>query len=127
MTMQEFLEFQEKRHLVESESIVQYIYSKNAKLDMAPYTLAMEERISLILNGIKDDKWANPLAAQCCKTVIELIERAAMLDCRRRTEKPGTQAQQSKSTGKASTQRQTSESASTSVFKRPTSRQCFNC
>ncbi|CAN8020179.1 unnamed protein product [Ixodes persulcatus] len=36
MTMQEFLKFQEKRQLIENESIVQYIYSKNAKLDMAP-------------------------------------------------------------------------------------------
>ncbi|CAN8014817.1 unnamed protein product [Ixodes persulcatus] len=71
MTMQEFLEFQEKRQLVESYSIVQYIYSKNAKLDMATYTLAMEKRIYLILNGIKDDKWANPFAALCCKTVID--------------------------------------------------------
>lgn len=49
---------------------------------MAPYTLTVEERILLILTGIKDDKWANPLAAQCCKLVIELIDFAVILDFR---------------------------------------------
>ncbi|KAK8768144.1 hypothetical protein V5799_005075 [Amblyomma americanum] len=60
------------------------MYSKNAVLDKAPYPLATEERISLILSGIDDDTWANPLAAQCCTTVTELIDRAAQLDSRRR-------------------------------------------
>lgn len=89
---------------------------------MAPYTFAIEECKSLILNGIKDDKRANPLAAQCCRTVIELVEGTAMLEDRLKN-----QAQQSRSSGKADTARQTSESASSSLFKRPPSRQCFNC
>ncbi|KAH8036350.1 hypothetical protein HPB51_025691 [Rhipicephalus microplus] len=36
-------------------------------------------------HGIEDDTWANPLAAQLCGTVTELIDRAALLDARRRT------------------------------------------
>ncbi|KAH7961197.1 hypothetical protein HPB52_005394 [Rhipicephalus sanguineus] len=35
-------------------------------------------------DGINDDTWANPLAAQLCGTVTELIDRAALLDGRRR-------------------------------------------
>ncbi|KAH8036246.1 hypothetical protein HPB51_021490 [Rhipicephalus microplus] len=85
LTMQEFLELQTKRRLQSHETIVEYMYSKNAILNKAPYRLAEEERISLILSGIQDDTWANPLAAQLCGTVTELIERAALLDARRRT------------------------------------------
>ncbi|KAH7940367.1 hypothetical protein HPB52_023554 [Rhipicephalus sanguineus] len=82
--MQEFLELQTKRRLQSHETIVEYMYSKNAILNKAPYRLAEEERISLILSGIEDDTWANPLAAQLCGTVTELIDRAALLDARRR-------------------------------------------
>ncbi|KAH8033763.1 hypothetical protein HPB51_015795 [Rhipicephalus microplus] len=83
--MQEFLELQTKRRLQSHETIVEYMYSKNAILNKAPYRLAEEERISLILSGIEDDTWAHPLAAQLCGTVTELIDRAALLDARRRT------------------------------------------
>ncbi|KAH7931808.1 hypothetical protein HPB51_029690 [Rhipicephalus microplus] len=83
--MQEFLELQTKRRLQSHETLVEYMYSNNAILNKAPYHLAEEERISLILSGIEDDTWANPLAAQLCGTVTELIERAALLDARRRT------------------------------------------
>ncbi|KAH8008948.1 hypothetical protein HPB51_007613 [Rhipicephalus microplus] len=85
LTMQEFLELQTKRRLQSHETIVEYMYSKNAIPNKAPYRLAEEERISLILSGIEDDTWANPLAAQLCGTVTELIDRAALLDARRRT------------------------------------------
>ncbi|KAH8039955.1 hypothetical protein HPB51_009211 [Rhipicephalus microplus] len=85
LTMQEFLELQTKRRLQSHETIVEYMYSKNAILNKAPYRLAEEERISLILSGIEDDTWANPLAAQLCGTVTELIDRPALLDARRRT------------------------------------------
>ncbi|KAH8009148.1 hypothetical protein HPB51_010938 [Rhipicephalus microplus] len=85
LTMQEFLELQTKRCLQSHETIVEYMHSKNAILNKAPYRLAEEERISLILSGIEDDTWANPLAAQLCGTVTELIDRAALLDARRRT------------------------------------------
>ncbi|KAL1417166.1 hypothetical protein MTO96_000649 [Rhipicephalus appendiculatus] len=82
--MQEFLELQTKRRLQSHETIVEYMYSKNAILKKAPYRLAEEERISLILSGIEDDTWDNPLAAQLCGTVTELIDRSALLDVRRR-------------------------------------------
>ncbi|KAH6924510.1 hypothetical protein HPB50_018976 [Hyalomma asiaticum] len=83
LTMQEFIELQSKRRLQNNETIVKYMYSKNAVLDKAPYRLAEEERISLILSGIDDNTWANPLAAQLCVSVTELIDRAALLDARR--------------------------------------------
>lgn len=53
-------------------------------LEKAPHKLAAEERISLILNGIENDKWATPLASQNCNSVLELIDRAANLDSRRK-------------------------------------------
>ncbi|KAK8779210.1 hypothetical protein V5799_019450 [Amblyomma americanum] len=84
LTMQEFLDLQAARALRSSETLVEYMYSKNAILDKSPYPLANEERISLILSGINEDTWANPLAAQPCSSVIELIDRAALLDTRRR-------------------------------------------
>ncbi|KAH6924607.1 hypothetical protein HPB50_020140 [Hyalomma asiaticum] len=83
LTMQEFIELQSKRRLQNNETIVNYMYSKNAVLDKAPYRLVEEERISLILSGIDDNTWANPLAAQLCVSVTELIDRAALLDARR--------------------------------------------
>ncbi|KAH6924513.1 hypothetical protein HPB50_018979 [Hyalomma asiaticum] len=64
--MQEFIELQSKRRLQNNETIVNYMYSKNAVLDKAPYRLVEEERISLILSGIDDNTWANTLAAQLC-------------------------------------------------------------
>ncbi|KAH7940356.1 hypothetical protein HPB52_023543 [Rhipicephalus sanguineus] len=84
LTMQEFLDLHTKRRLQSHETIVEYMYSKNAILNKAPYLLAEEERICLILSGIEDDTWANPLPAQLCGTVTELIDRAALLDARRR-------------------------------------------
>ncbi|KAH7935138.1 hypothetical protein HPB52_004487 [Rhipicephalus sanguineus] len=59
LTMQEFLELQTKRRFRATR----------------PY-------------GIEDDTWANPLAAQLCGTVTELIDRAALLDARRRMTVP---------------------------------------
>ncbi|KAH8035399.1 hypothetical protein HPB51_005123 [Rhipicephalus microplus] len=81
--MQEFLEQQTKRRLQIHETVVEYMYSKNVVPNKTPYYLAEEERISLIFTGIEDDTWANPLAAQLCDTVTELIDRAALLDARR--------------------------------------------
>ncbi|XP_049524657.1 uncharacterized protein LOC125946198 [Dermacentor silvarum] len=43
----------------------------------------MPLRISPILSGINDNTWANPLPAQLCGSVTELIDRAALLDARR--------------------------------------------
>lgn len=60
-TMQEFFDFESQCLPQSSESIVEYIYSKNAQLNQAPYMLATEERISPILSGIHDNTWADPL------------------------------------------------------------------
>ncbi|KAH7984045.1 hypothetical protein HPB52_016514 [Rhipicephalus sanguineus] len=84
MNLQEFLDYQNERKLLPTETIVQYMYAKNAMLEKAPHKLAAEERISLILNGIENDKWATPLASQNCNSVLELIDRAANLDSRRK-------------------------------------------
>ncbi|KAH8033776.1 hypothetical protein HPB51_016231 [Rhipicephalus microplus] len=80
--MQKFLELQTKRRLQMHEIIVEYMYSKNAIPNKVPYRLAEQERICLIRSGIKDDTWANPLAAQPCGTATELIDRVALLDAR---------------------------------------------
>ncbi|KAH7969776.1 hypothetical protein HPB52_021870 [Rhipicephalus sanguineus] len=61
MNLQEFLVYQNERKLLPTETIVQYMYAKNAMLEKAPHKLAAEERISLILNGIENDN----LAAAC--------------------------------------------------------------
>ncbi|KAH8028530.1 hypothetical protein HPB51_017656 [Rhipicephalus microplus] len=120
------------------------MYSKNAILSKAPYRLAEEERISLILSGIEDDKWANPLAAQLCGTVTELIDRAALLDARRRTtvcaENDKKPSSSTASRGQGSNQRVPASSSanlpkanprsdfSGAPHPRPISaRSCFNC
>ncbi|KAL1422821.1 hypothetical protein MTO96_021681 [Rhipicephalus appendiculatus] len=82
--MQKFLKIQTRRRLQSHETIVEYMYSRNAILDKAPYRPAEDERISLILSRIEDDTWANPLAAQLCSSVMALIDKAALLDARRR-------------------------------------------
>ncbi|KAH9367615.1 hypothetical protein HPB48_009986 [Haemaphysalis longicornis] len=90
MSMQDFLDLQSKRRLRPSETIVEYMYSKNALLDKAPYPLATEERDSLILSGIGDNTWVNPLAAKPGSSVVDLIDHAALLDTRRRPSPPPT-------------------------------------
>ncbi|KAH8035052.1 hypothetical protein HPB51_004293 [Rhipicephalus microplus] len=144
LTMQEFLELQTKRRLQSHETIVEYMYSKNAILNKAPYRLAEEERISLILSGMEDDTWANPLAAQLCGTVTELIDRAALLDARRRTtmcaENDKKPSSSTASRGQGSDQRMPASSSanlpkanprtdfSGAPHPRPISaRSCFNC
>lgn len=66
------------------------MYLKNALPNKSPYLLATEERVTLILSGMEDNTWANPLAAQPCSSVVELIDRAALLDTRRRPRPPST-------------------------------------
>lgn len=73
-------------NLREYENITNYVYSMNAVLEKAPYYLETKERISFILAIITDDKWANPLATQCWKSVIDIIDRASMLHCRQSTD-----------------------------------------
>lgn len=47
--------------------------------------MGIKEPPSLMLAGIKDDKWANPPTTQCRNSILELIDRATMRDCRRST------------------------------------------
>ncbi|KAH8028515.1 hypothetical protein HPB51_017641 [Rhipicephalus microplus] len=51
---------------------------ETAKVRMVPFTVSFS-------CGIEDNTWANPLAVQLCSTVIELIDRVALLDARRPT------------------------------------------
>lgn len=133
MGLQQFLEYQQRRQLRHNESIVQYIYAKNAMLERAPCELGASERISLILHGITEDKWANPLAAQGCKSVLELIDCATTLDHRRPREKtqPRKQGMHEHAT---STQQTTgaptvtpTKAPSPKPFKRTRQSNCFNC
>ncbi|KAH8026926.1 hypothetical protein HPB51_000222 [Rhipicephalus microplus] len=125
LTMQEFLELQTKRRLQSHETIVEYMYSKNAILNKAPYRLAEEE-------------------PQLCGTVTELIDRAALLDARRRTtvcaENDKKPPSSTASRGQGSNQRVPASSSanlpkanprsdfSGAPHPRPISaRSCFNC
>ncbi|KAH6947858.1 hypothetical protein HPB50_021843 [Hyalomma asiaticum] len=49
--------FRAKRTLRREKSITEYIYTKNVILEKASYYTGTQERMSLILAGIKDDKW----------------------------------------------------------------------
>ncbi|GFS34536.1 uncharacterized protein NPIL_466681, partial [Nephila pilipes] len=80
ITMQEFLAHQSERKLKHNESLVDYIYSKDALLEKAPFTIPQPDRISMIICDITDEKWQIALATQNSNTVEELIDRATALD-----------------------------------------------
>ncbi|GFS53856.1 uncharacterized protein NPIL_442191 [Nephila pilipes] len=80
ITMQEFLAHQSERKLKHNESLVDYIYSKDALLEKAPFTIPQPDRISMIIGDITDEKWHIALATQNSNTVEELIDRATALD-----------------------------------------------
>ncbi|GFT37453.1 uncharacterized protein NPIL_251931 [Nephila pilipes] len=80
ITMQEFLAHQSERKLKHHESLVDYIYSKDALLEKAPFTIPQPDRISVIIGDITDEKWQIALATQNSNTVEELIDRATALD-----------------------------------------------
>ncbi|GFU12047.1 uncharacterized protein NPIL_180321 [Nephila pilipes] len=80
ITMQEFLAHQSERKLKHNESLVDYIYSKDALLEKAPFTIPQPDRISMIIGDITDEKWQIALATQNSNTVEELIDRATALD-----------------------------------------------
>ncbi|KAH8009204.1 hypothetical protein HPB51_012702 [Rhipicephalus microplus] len=102
-----------------------------------------EQWKEVLILGIEDDKWANPLAAQLCGTVTELIDRAALLDAKRRTTLCAENKKPSSSTasrGQGSNQRVPASSSanlpkanprndlSGAPHPRPISaRSCFNC
>ncbi|KAG0430141.1 hypothetical protein HPB47_022957 [Ixodes persulcatus] len=115
-------------HASALETTAQYIYAKNATLERAPCELGASERILLILHEIAGDKWANPLAAQGCKSVFELIDCATTLHRRRPREK----AQAHKGMHKPATSTQQTTSALTNApslksFKHTSQRNCLNC
>ncbi|KAF8778276.1 Transposon Tf2-6 polyprotein like [Argiope bruennichi] len=80
ITMQEFLAHQSERKLRHNESLVDYIYSKDALLEKAPFTIPQPDRISMIIGDITEEKWQIALATQNTNTVEELIDRATALD-----------------------------------------------
>ncbi|GFT95488.1 putative gypsy-29-i dr [Nephila pilipes] len=80
ITMQEFLAHQSERILKHNESLVDYIYSKDALLEKAPFTIPQPDRISMIIGDIAEEKWQIALATQNSNTVEELIDRATALD-----------------------------------------------
>ncbi|GFS71724.1 uncharacterized protein NPIL_550271 [Nephila pilipes] len=80
ITMQEFLAHQSERKLKHNESLVDYIYSKDALLEKAPFNIPQPDRISMIIGDITDEKWQIALATQNSNTVEELIDRATALD-----------------------------------------------
>ncbi|GFT99134.1 RT_RNaseH_2 domain-containing protein, partial [Nephila pilipes] len=56
ITLQEFLAHQSERKLKYNESLVDYIYSKDALLKKAPFTIPQPDRISMIICDITNEK-----------------------------------------------------------------------
>ncbi|GFT98843.1 uncharacterized protein NPIL_213531 [Nephila pilipes] len=71
--MQEFLAHQSERKLKHNESLVDYIYSKDALLEKAPFTIPQPDRISMIIGDITEEKWQIALATQNSNTVEEFV------------------------------------------------------
>ncbi|XP_040356843.1 uncharacterized protein LOC121046550 [Ixodes scapularis] len=90
LSMKDFIELQAKRTLRRNETLVQYIFEKDALLEKSPHPLTPEERISMIIGDIKDTKWSIPLASHLYSSVTELVDRAATLDSLRQLEKEGS-------------------------------------
>ncbi|GFR10140.1 uncharacterized protein TNCT_66151 [Trichonephila clavata] len=78
--MQEFLSHQSERKLRHSETLVDYIYAKDALLEKAPFTIPQPDRVSMIIGDITVEMWQIALATQNSITVEELIDRATALD-----------------------------------------------
>ncbi|GFY31268.1 uncharacterized protein TNCV_752301 [Trichonephila clavipes] len=80
ITMQEFLAHQSERKMKHSETLVDYIYAKDALLEKALFTIPQQVRISMIIGDVTEEKWQIALAIQNSDTVEELIDRATSLD-----------------------------------------------
>ncbi|GFX53016.1 putative gypsy-29-i dr [Trichonephila clavipes] len=80
IAMQEFLAHQSERKMRHSETLVDYIYAKDALLEKAPFTIPQQDRISNIIGDVTEEKWQIALATQNSDTVEELIDRATSLD-----------------------------------------------
>ncbi|GFR05115.1 uncharacterized protein TNCT_37241 [Trichonephila clavata] len=83
--MQEFLSHPSERKLRHSETLVDYIYAKDALLEKTPFTIPQPDRISMIIGDITEEKWQIASATQNSITVEELIDRATALDAIRST------------------------------------------
>ncbi|GFV76702.1 uncharacterized protein TNCV_4729221 [Trichonephila clavipes] len=78
--MQECSAPQSERKLRHNESLVDYIYSKDALLEKVPFTIPQIDRISMIVDDITEEKWQIALATKNSNTVEELIDRPTALD-----------------------------------------------
>ncbi|GBM84835.1 hypothetical protein AVEN_95664-1 [Araneus ventricosus] len=57
ITMQEFLAHQSDHKLKRNESLVDYIYTKDALFEETPFTVTQSDRISMIIGDITAEKW----------------------------------------------------------------------
>ncbi|GFY34952.1 uncharacterized protein TNCV_155251 [Trichonephila clavipes] len=80
ITMQEFLAHQSEQKMKHSETLVDYIYAKDALLEKAPFTIPQQDRISKVIGDVTEEKWQIALATQNSDTIEELIDRATSLD-----------------------------------------------
>ncbi|GBL88570.1 hypothetical protein AVEN_195585-1 [Araneus ventricosus] len=78
--MQKFLAHQSDRKLKRNESLVNYIYAKDALLEKAPFTIPQSNNISMIIGDITEEKRQIALVTQNYSTVEELIDRATAID-----------------------------------------------
>ncbi|GBO02941.1 hypothetical protein AVEN_82182-1 [Araneus ventricosus] len=78
--MQEFLKHQSVRKLRGNDSSLDYIYSNDALLEKAPFTMSQSDGISMIIFDITEEKWKIALATQNSTTLEELIDRATAHD-----------------------------------------------
>ncbi|GBN70327.1 hypothetical protein AVEN_232673-1 [Araneus ventricosus] len=56
ITMEEFLKHQSDCKLGRNESLVDYIYSKDALLEKAPFTIPQSDSLSMIIGDITEEK-----------------------------------------------------------------------
>ncbi|CAN7978980.1 unnamed protein product, partial [Ixodes persulcatus] len=111
LSMKDFIELKAKRTMRRNETLVQYIFEKDALLEKSPHPLTPEERISMIIGDIKDTKLSIPLASHLYSSVTELDDRAASLESLRYLETEGsndkkTQEQERSHSSSSSTQSQ---------------------
>ncbi|GFW07993.1 uncharacterized protein TNCV_2977621 [Trichonephila clavipes] len=78
--MQEFLAHQSERKMKHRETLVDYIYAKDALLEKAPFTIPQQDRISMIIGNVTEEKWQTALTTQNSDTVEKLIDRATSLN-----------------------------------------------
>ncbi|GBM57373.1 hypothetical protein AVEN_127103-1 [Araneus ventricosus] len=64
ITIQEFSAHQSDRKLKRNESLLDYIYAKDALLEKAPLTTSQSDRLSMIIGDITEEKWQIDLAIQ---------------------------------------------------------------